>query len=81
MNKSFLDEVSSAEARIEKLESELEQQKEESTTIQTQMQRVRELAQVSHLTRELAVLLVDRVVVGPKNARTGGQKITIECNF
>ena len=28
MNKSFLDEVSSAEARIEKLESELEQQKE-----------------------------------------------------
>ena len=81
MNKSFLDEVSSAEARIEKLESELEQQKEESATIQTQMQRVRELAQVSHLTRELAVLLVDRVVVGPKNARTGEQKITIEWNF
>ena len=69
------------EARIEKLESELEQQKEESATIQTQMQRVRELAQVSHLTRELAVLLVDRVVVGPKDARTGGQKITIEWNF
>ena len=81
MNKSILDEVSSAEARIEKLESELEQQKEESATIQTQMQRVRELAQVSHLTRELAVLLVDRVVVGPKNARTGEQKITIEWNF
>ena len=81
MNKSFLDEVSSAEARIEKLESELEQQKEESATIQTKMQRVRELAQVSHLTRELAVLLVDRVVVGPKDARTGEQKITIEWNF
>lgn len=81
MNKSFLNEVSSAEARIEKLESELEQQKEESATIQTQMQRVRKLAQVSHLTRELAVLLVDRVVVGPKDARTGEQKITIEWNF
>ena len=81
MNKSFLNEVSSAEARIEKLESELEQQKEESATIQTQMQRVRELAQVSHLTRELAVLLVDRVMVGPKDARTGEQKITIEWNF
>ena len=81
MNKSFLDEVSSAEARIEKLESELEQQKEESATIQTRMQRVRELAQVSHLTRELAVLLVDRVVVEPKDARTGEQKITIEWNF
>ena len=49
--------------------------------IKTQRQRVRELAQVSHLTRELAVLLVDRVVVGPKDARTGEQKITIEWNF
>ena len=81
MNQSFLDEVSSAEARIEKLESELEQQKEESATIQTQMQRVQELAQVSHLTRELVVLLVRRVVVGPKDALTGEQKITIEWNF
>ena len=81
MNKSFLDEVSSAEARIEKLESELEQQKEESATIQTQMQRVRELAQVSHLTRELVVQLVHRVIVSPKDLITGEQKITIEWNF
>ena len=81
MNKSFLDEVSSAEARIEKLESELEQQQEETSVIKTQRQRVSELAQVSQLTRELAVLLVDRVVVGPKDARTGEQKITIEWNF
>ena len=81
MNKSFLDEVSSAEARIEKLESELEQQKEESATIQTQMQRVRELAQVSQLTRELVVLLVHRVIVSPKDPITGEQKITIEWNF
>ena len=81
MNKSFLDEVSSAEARIEKLESELEQQKEESATIQTQMQRVRELAQVSQLTRELVVLLVHRVIVSPKDPLTGEQKITIEWNF
>ena len=81
MNKSFLDEVSSAEARIEKLESELEQQKEESATIQTQMQRVRELAQVSQLTRELVVRLVHRVIVSPKDPITGEQKITIEWNF
>jgi len=81
MNKSFLDEVSSAEARIEKLESELEQQKEESATIQTQMQRVRELAQVSQLTRELVVLLVHRVIVSPKDPIVGEQKITIEWNF
>lgn len=74
MNKSFLDEVSSAEARIEKLESELEQQKEESATIQTQMQRVRELAQVSQLTRELVVLLVHRVIVSPKDPIVGEQK-------
>lgn len=81
LNKSFLDEVSSAEARIEKLETELQQQKEESSTIHTQMQRVRELAQIPYLTRELAVLLIDCVVIGPKDARTKKQKITIKWNF
>ena len=81
MNKSFLDEVSSAEARIEKLESELEQQQEETSVIKTQRQRVRELAQVSQLTRELVVRLVHRVIVSPKDPITGEQKITIEWNF
>ena len=81
LNQTFLEEVKKAETRINLLETELEQQQEETGVVQTQMQRVRELAQVSHLTRELAVLLVDRVVVGPKDARTGGQKITIEWNF
>ena len=42
---------------------------------------MQELAQVSHLTRELAVLLVHRVVVGTKDPLTGEQKITIEWNF
>ncbi len=45
------------------------------------MQRVRELAQVSQLTRELVVLLVHRVIVSPKDTLTGEQKITIEWNF
>lgn len=81
MNKSFLDEVSSAEARIEKLESELEQQLKETDVVQAQRQRVRELAQVSHLTRELAALLVRRVVVSPKDPLTGKQEITIEWEF
>lgn len=81
MNKSFLDEVSSAEARIEKLESELEQQQEETSMIKTQRQRVSELAQVSQLTRELVVRLVHRVIVSPKDPITGEQKITIEWNF
>ena len=81
MNQTFLEEVKKAETRIDTLEAELEQQQEETSVIKTQRQRVSELAQVSHLTRELAVLLVDRVVVGPKDARTGEQKITIEWNF
>ena len=81
MNKSFLDEISSAEARIKRLESELERQEEEHDTLPARMQRMRELTQVPQLTRELAVLLVDRVVVGPKDARTGKQNITIEWNF
>lgn len=46
-----------------------------------QKQRVRELAQVSHLTRELAVLLVRRVIVGTKDPLTGQQEITIEWAF
>lgn len=81
MNQTFLEEVKKAETRINALEAELEQQQEETSVVQTQMQRVRELAQVSHLTRELVVLLVHRVVVGTKDPLTGEQKITIEWNF
>ena len=81
MNQTFLEDVKNAETRINILEAELEQQQEETSMVQTQMQRVRELAQVSHLTRELAVLLVHRVVVGTKDPLTGEQKITIEWNF
>ena len=81
LNKSFLEEVSSAEARLKKLEAELEQQKGGCDDLPARKQRVRELAQVPHLTRELAVLLVNRVMVGPKDARTGEQRITIEWNF
>lgn len=81
MNQTFLEDVKNAETRINILEAELEQQQEETSVVQTQMQRVRELAQVSHLTRELAVLLVHRVVVGTKDPLTGEQKITIEWNF
>lgn len=81
MNQTFLKDVKNAETRINILEAELEQQQEETSVVQTQMQRVRELAQVSHLTRELAVLLVHRVVVGTKDPLTGEQKITIEWNF
>jgi site-specific DNA recombinase len=81
MNQTFLQEVKKAETRIDTLEAELKQQQEESGVIKTQMQRVRELAQVSQLTRELVVLLVHRVIVSPKDPLTGEQKITIEWNF
>ena len=81
MNQTFLEEVKKAETRIKILETERVQQQEETSVVQTQMQRVRELAQVSQLTRELVVLLVHRVVVSPKDPLTGEQKITIEWNF
>ena len=81
MNQTFLEEVKKAETRIDTLETELEQQQEETGGVQTQMQRVRELAQVSYLTRELVVLLVHRIIVSPKDTLTGEQKITIEWNF
>ena len=80
MNQTFLEEVKAAETRICTLEAELEQQAE-TGVVHTQMQRVRELAQVPHLPRELVVLLIHRVVVCPKDPLTGEQKITIEWNF
>lgn len=81
MNQSFLEEVKQAEARIEILETELGQQKAEKEEIEAQMQRVRQLAEVPVLTRELVVLLVHRVVVSPKDPETGKQAVTIEWNF
>ena len=81
MNRAFGEEIKSAENRIRGLEAELEQQPKETDVVQAQRQRVRELAQVSHLTRELAALLVRRVVVSPKDPLTGKQEITIEWNF
>ena len=82
MNQTFLEEVKKAETRIHTLEAELEQQQQEETSaVQTQMQRVRERAQVPHLTRELVVLLIHRVIVSPKDPLTGEQKVTIEWNF
>lgn len=81
MNRAFGEEIKSAENRIHGLEAELEQQLKETDVVQAQGQRVRELAQVSHLTRELAALLVRRVVVSPKDPLTGKQEITIEWEF
>ncbi len=80
MNQTFLEEVKAAETRICILEAELEQQAE-TGVVHTQMQCVRELAQVPHLPRELVVLLIHRIVVCPKDPLTGEQKITIEWNF
>ena len=81
MNRAFGEEIKSAESRIRGLEAELEQQPEETDAAPAQRQRVRELAQVSRLTRELAVLLVRRVIVGTKDPLTGQQEITIEWAF
>ncbi len=81
MNRAFGEEIKSAESRIRGLEAELEQQPKETEAVPAQRQRVRELAQIPQLTRELAVLLVRRVVVGIKDPLTGQQEITIEWEF
>lgn len=81
MNEAFLQEVKQSETRIQTLESELKATKEDNDTVPAQMEKVRKLAQVPYLTRELVVLLIDRVVVGPKESLSGTQKVTIEWNF
>ena len=81
MKDAFLQDIKQAESRILCLEAELEQQPEELDAVPVQRQRVRELAQIPQLTRELVVRLVHRVIVSPKDPLTGEQKITIEWNF
>ena len=81
LNRAFGEEIKSAESRIRGLEAELEQQPKETDAVPAQRQRVRELAQIPQLTRELAVLLVRRVIVGIKDPLTGQQEITIEWEF
>ena len=81
MNEAFLQEVKQSETRIQTLESELKATKEDNDTVPAQMEKVRKLAQVPYLTRELVVLLIDRVVVEPKESLSGTQKVTIEWNF
>ena len=81
MNAAFLQQVQQAEARIAVLEADLGQQQVWEDARAAQMERVTELAKVPVLTRELAVLLVHRVVVSPKDPETGQQAVTIEWNF
>ena len=80
MNRAFGEEIKSAESRIRGLEAELERQRDSSEP-RDQMQQVRQLLQLSTLSRELVVLLVDRIVVEPKNTGEKCQKVTIEWNF
>ena len=81
MNAAFLQQVQQAEARIAVLEADLGQQQVREDARAAQMERVTELAKVPVLTRELAVLLVHRVVVSLKAPETGQQAVTIEWNF
>lgn len=79
MNDAFLQEVKQAENRIRVLESQLKTRQEDEP--QDRMQQVRQLSQPSALSRELVILLVDRVVVEPKNTGEKCQNVTIEWNF
>ena len=81
VNAAFLQQVQQAEARIAALEADLGRQQGREDARAAQMERVTELAKVPVLTRELAVLLVHRVVVSPKDPETGRQAVTIEWNF
>ena len=79
MNDAFLQEVKQAENRIRVLESQLKTRQEDEP--RDRMQQVRRLSQPSALSRELVMLLVDRVVVEPKNTGDKCQNVTIEWNF
>ncbi len=81
MNQAFQQEIEQAEQRMKTLQAEPGLPREAGSVRQLQQNRARALARVPALTRELAVLLVDRVVVGPKDPATGRQEVTILWNF
>lgn len=81
MKDAFLQDVEQAENRIRVLESEQKTRQENSNETRDRMQQVRQLSQPSTLSRELVMLLVDKVVVEPKDTGEKSQKVTIEWNF
>lgn len=81
MNAAFLQEARQAESRIARLEEELGRQQVRTDDRAAQREQAAQLAKVPCLTRELAVLLVHRVVVGPRDKQTSQQTVTIEWNF
>ena len=81
MNRAFREEAEKTEAQIGRLEVELERQKEEGDTAPARVQRVRELARIPQLTRELAALLIERIVLSPKDPLTGRENVRIEWSF
>ena len=81
MKDAFLQDVEQAENRIRVLESEQKTRQENSNETRDRMQQVRQLSQPSTLSRELVMLLVDRVVVEPKSAGEKCRKVMIEWNF
>lgn len=80
MQQRFLQEAQRARVRAEGLEKELDGLDSKSGAA-ARKEQIRTLAGIHELTRELAALLVDRVVVWPKDPETGMQKVTIEWNF
>ena len=81
MKDAFLQDVEQAENRIRVLESEQKTRQENSNETRDRMQQVRQLSQPATLSRELVMLLVDKVVVEPKDTGEKCQKVTIEWSF
>ena len=81
MKDAFQQDVEQAENRIRVLESEQKTRQENSNETRDRMQQVRQLSQPATLSRELVMLLVDKVVVEPKDTGEKSQKVTIEWNF
>lgn len=81
LNRAFLRETEQLEQQAARWQAELGRAAAGQNDGRARREQVRALAEKPDLSRELAALLIGRVVVSPKDPETGGQTVRIEWLF
>lgn len=81
LNQVFLEENDRSEKQIAKLEDELKKNGSDKSTALAQRERIKELARIAELSRELVGLFLDYIIVSPKDPTTGEQRVVIAWLF
>ena len=80
LNQDFLSEKSRLERRLAQIDQELSQGEQPRNQDET-MAKARELLELKTLPRELAVMLIEKIEIGERDAETGRQEVKIYWKF